>query len=377
MTGSTINDLLDLLNVSEDMLKYNSSIIESIGNNNGKIVYSYDNIIIATEINDMLYNELLKNPYIDFIETLPLKQYGGIDINLVGQTSSIDFSNISNLNYNFDTGMTNSSYEVVYGSVDTDSTGYAPTIINSDFVLTALTNQWFSYDVFVSGSTPLKFDFIKPQNYIGELMFKNVRTLSGMTSKIGTYNIVIRVSNNFDYDTKILTLIVTENTIITNSSFNVYNKLGTYFSYIITSSGPSPKTYSISGEPSGIYITGNSIYGQFLSDGIYNIGMSVSGVNGSDSKVLNVNVGVPPIINSNASISCEQNSEFIYKILSTPSTGVSYNVTGKLPNGLSFKVDTISGKPTTTGIYIVTLKAINPYGENIKNLTITIYEMGT
>lgn len=85
-TGATnINELIDLLNISDTILRYNSSIEYDINKNGGTVIYSYNNIIIASEISEELYNELQKNPYIDYIESLPLKKYGEVDISLIDQ----------------------------------------------------------------------------------------------------------------------------------------------------------------------------------------------------------------------------------------------------------------------------------------------------
>ena len=104
--------------------------------------------------------------------------------------------------------------------------------------------------------------------------------------------------------------------------------------------------------------------------------MTVTGLTNSDTKNLIVNVGNPPIITSSDNISSEQHVYFMYEITSTPDSGVTYNIIGSLPEGLSFKVNKITGKPKKTGVKNVTIKAINSFGQTTKNLSITIYQMG-
>ena len=62
-TEIDITTLIEQLNLSQEILMFNSAIEEDILKNSGKIVYSYNNMIIASEISDEYYNELAKNPY--------------------------------------------------------------------------------------------------------------------------------------------------------------------------------------------------------------------------------------------------------------------------------------------------------------------------
>lgn len=56
---------------------FNPEIEELIKNEGGSVVYSSGNIIVASEISRELYIELSKSPYIDSLESLPLKRFGG------------------------------------------------------------------------------------------------------------------------------------------------------------------------------------------------------------------------------------------------------------------------------------------------------------
>lgn len=54
---------------------FNPEISNLINNEGGTVIYSSGNIIVASEISDELYRELLKSPYIETLEVLPLKRY--------------------------------------------------------------------------------------------------------------------------------------------------------------------------------------------------------------------------------------------------------------------------------------------------------------
>jgi len=57
-------------------LTYNNEIKEQILTSGGTIVFMRDNIIVASEISESQYRELLNDPHINKLEVLPLKRYG-------------------------------------------------------------------------------------------------------------------------------------------------------------------------------------------------------------------------------------------------------------------------------------------------------------
>lgn len=90
-TELSIEKILEIINISNDILSYNSSVIDSIQQNSGVVLYSYNNIIIASNISDEFLNELQKNPNIEYIQNLPLQKYGSVDNSLINQ---LDIENL-------------------------------------------------------------------------------------------------------------------------------------------------------------------------------------------------------------------------------------------------------------------------------------------
>lgn len=410
MTGTNIDELLQLLNVSESILMYNSEIEKTITLNGGTVLYSYNNIIMASEISDEFYAELLKNPYIDYIQELPLKKYGEIDSNLIDQ---LDFSNfyiegiegtttvensISNGSIVINTGSTfnltgntltngvdgksgksrSSASKVLENNipVGTSPSGINVTIANTNLTLSALTNIEFNYEIFANGSSPIKFEFIKPINYNGSLELNN-NILSGVSNSEGIYNILITAKNNYGMDTINLTLEVLNPVKITNTNLQVYSKIGTQFIYTIECIGTPPFVYNIQDLPAGITSNNNIISGVFTSGGTYNVLITVSGLTSSDSKILTITSGNPPIITSSGQVSVEQYSDFLYTLTSIPDINVKYNILGILPTGLEFDGYTIQGIPVYDGVYYLKIKTTNPFGESTKDLNITVYQIGS
>jgi hypothetical protein len=381
MEETNIDDLLSILELSETILNYNSEIKNDIVSNGGSVIYSYNNIILATEISDELYAELKKSSYIDYIEEVPLKKYGDIEPDLIDQ---LDISKLTGVT---STDITTSSD--VYGGVDEDiikniidgeivitQNGIPPTITNTDFTLSALTNDWFTFPISVNGTLQLEYDYTKPTNYIGELMIYH-NSISGTTSESGIYNIDFKVSNDYGFDSKKLVLSIYEPVKITNTNLIVNNKFGSDFTYTIESIG-SDITYNVHNIPSGIILTENTLSGIFITGGTYIMNINISGTTGYDSKLLTVNVGVPPIITSSGQISCQQYSGLTYNITPSVSDTV-YTIIGLLPKGLqltkSGDIYSITGSPTESGIFNVKIKAKNPNGETKKNLAIIISEI--
>ena len=57
-------------------LTYTSILKDSIIKSGGTVVFIRDNLMLATEVSEAQYRELLNSPYIDKIDVLPIKRYG-------------------------------------------------------------------------------------------------------------------------------------------------------------------------------------------------------------------------------------------------------------------------------------------------------------
>lgn len=56
-------------------LTYSDYIKEQIISSGGTIIHTRDNIIIASEISEAEYRQLLESPFIDKLDVLPFKRY--------------------------------------------------------------------------------------------------------------------------------------------------------------------------------------------------------------------------------------------------------------------------------------------------------------
>jgi hypothetical protein len=56
-------------------LTYSDKIKDQIVRSGGTVVFSKDNIVVASEVSEAMYRELLKSTYIEKMDILPLKRY--------------------------------------------------------------------------------------------------------------------------------------------------------------------------------------------------------------------------------------------------------------------------------------------------------------
>ena len=63
-------------NIMISDLTYVSTLKDSIIKSGGTVVFIRDNVMLATEISEAQYRDLLNNPYVDKIDVLPIKRYG-------------------------------------------------------------------------------------------------------------------------------------------------------------------------------------------------------------------------------------------------------------------------------------------------------------
>lgn len=378
-SATNIDELLSTINQTESVLRSNSIIIDEVTENGGDVLYSYNNVVIVSNISEELYNNLLKNDNIIFMQDLPLKQYGEINYGLVSQLDSTTLSNYStsdNIEFNLSNLIaTGTTSDVKYGKSKKSILEGVPSITNETLSLSALTNEWFTYTLYSNGTKPISFSVVKPSNYIGSLSIINGNVLKGQTSDSGIYNITIKAVNDIGTDSKNITLTTYDPIVITNTNLTPYAKIGTPFNYTIESAGSSPKTYSITGLTSGLTFENGIISGTFYSGETYDLAIEVSNLISSDSIDLTITSIGTPNITSSGQVSSPQYSEFTYIITSEYQDTTTFKVIGILPEGLSFKEDTISGIPIRSGSYDLVLYATNPVGSKTLSLNIIITDI--
>ncbi len=146
------------------------------------------------------------------------------------------------------------------------------------------------------------------------------------------------------------------------------------FSYQITASN-NPTGFSATGFPADFAINAETglITGTFTTTGTVSTTIIATNGAGSGSATLAVTVLTPPpVIQSAATATAVVGADFSYQIVAThaPTNYAALN----LPPGLVINTTTglITGKPTASGNYLVSLVAMNLTGPGTKQLTLTI-----
>jgi hypothetical protein len=71
-------------------LTYSGDIKDQIVSSGGTIIFMRDNVIVASEISEAQYRELLNSSYIEKLDVLPLKRYGNVGVQYTQNTDISD-----------------------------------------------------------------------------------------------------------------------------------------------------------------------------------------------------------------------------------------------------------------------------------------------
>jgi hypothetical protein len=161
------------------------------------------------------------------------------------------------------------------------------------------------------------------------------------------------------------------------SATSIAAVVGSPFSYQIAASN-SPTSYRASGLPAGLSVNGGNglITGTPTQAGSFDVGLAAMNAAGAGTATLLLSVQAPasgfPKITSATSADAVAEQFFSYQITAANSP-VSFGASG-LPAGLSVGTDdgVISGVPTVSGVFNVSLSATNSSGTGTGFLTLTV-----
>ncbi|HEX8078223.1 MAG TPA: putative Ig domain-containing protein, partial [Chthoniobacterales bacterium] len=239
----------------------------------------------------------------------------------------------------------------------------APVITSAASVHVAA-NQQLTYQVTATNQpTSYRAENVPP----GFSFDETTGQLTGASSGAGSFQITLHALNLAGEGTLVLTLTIDAPPpppVITSPTTATATR-NQPFSYQITASN-NPKYFSASALPSGLTLNVNTglISGTPLVTGTF----SITIVAGNDSGVGNANLQLTinpqpvPVITSATDVSAMQGRAFTYQITAT-NNPTSFGGTG-LPAGLSLNAASglISGTPTISGNFDVTISATNSGG---------------
>ncbi|MEO5692130.1 MAG: putative Ig domain-containing protein [Usitatibacter sp.] len=198
--------------------------------------------------------------------------------------------------------------------------------------------------------------------------------ISGTPSAVGTFNTAtITSSNGSGSDTDPVTFNITLGPPVISSPATAGGAVGFAFSYQIAASN-SPTLYAISNVPPGLTLnTGTGLLsGLPTTNGVYAGTMSATNGTATDTQPLTITIAVGIPVVTSGSASAATGTGFSYQIVATNGP-TSYSAAG-LPAGLTLNTATgrITGTPTASGSFPVSLGATNGTGTGTGTLALTI-----
>ncbi|MEI7499354.1 MAG: LruC domain-containing protein, partial [Bacteroidota bacterium] len=257
-------------------------------------------------------------------------------------------------------------------------------VITSALTATGTAGQTITpYVILATGTNPITYT---TGTLPAGLSFNSgTHTISGSVATAGTNNITLTADNSVGTDTKILVLTIgaAGSPPSITSPLTKSTTAGLTFSYTITATGENTTgcllTFTTSTLPDGLTLQGGNVIGGIpTTDGTFDITLTAHNCYAPDDvKHLILTVapaGVAPVITSSLTANGTAGTVFSdYTLTSTGTSLVTLNAEN-LPAGLTYDALThkITGTPSQPGITHVNLTAHNDFGDDVKDLVITI-----
>jgi hypothetical protein len=264
-------------------------------------------------------------------------------------------------------------------------TSSAPVFTSAAGATTA-TGQAFTFQVTTTGAPPASLTRTGslPRGVTFTANADGTAAIAGTPTSPGTYRIVLTAKNIAGTARQTFVLTVGAAAVITSANTANFT-VGRSNSFAIRATGSPKPTISIAGAlPSGVRATGGANGSAKLSGrpaansaGSYPLTITATSSAGTTTQSFTLVVGQAPRFTSDKRIQAQSRKAFSFTVTTTGSPAAAITLTGALPSGVTFKANsngtaTISGTPTRSGVYLVTLTATNTAGSALQLLVITV-----
>lgn len=259
----------------------------------------------------------------------------------------------------------------------------SPPVITSSLAASGSLGTAFTYQITASNA---------PSNFgasglpAGLSITTSTGLISGTPTTPGGYSVPISATNAGGTGTATLTLTISSPppppAPAITSSLTTTATQGSSFTYQITASN-TPTSFGAANLPTGLSVSTSSgrISGTPSVNGNFNVNISATNSGGTGGAVLAIAISNPPppppppaapVITSSLTASGTQGTTFSYQITAT-NTPTGFGASG-LPSGLTVSASTglVSGTPTASGNFNVTISAINAGGTGTAALSLSI-----
>ncbi|QYM79663.1 immunoglobulin domain-containing protein [Horticoccus luteus] len=208
------------------------------------------------------------------------------------------------------------------------------------------------------------------------LSFDNVATISGTPTVWGSYTVAVAANNDLGTgaETTLTFSIAPAGPVPVVTGGTLSPDVNAAVNYQIQAT-QTPSSFAADGLPPGLSVdtTTGLITGAPTVGGLYTVNLTATNSYGTSlPATLTLQVGVSAI-NSAATLALTVNQAMAPFALSATHSPLSYNVTGALPAGVVNTAGTLSGTPTGTGTFVLSVSANNAVGTGpASTLTITV-----
>jgi PKD repeat protein len=251
----------------------------------------------------------------------------------------------------------------------------APPVITSPGAATGAVGVGFQYLITAPFATSYGATNLPP----GLNLTGNV--ITGQPLLAGVYTVTVTASNS--HGTSTLPVVVTINAVpgapVVTSPTAASGLVGQAFSYQIAATN-APNTYNAfptgaaTGLPAGLSLNNTTglISGTPSEAGTFVIIVAASNGAGMGTAAVSITIIQPsPIITSPSTANGNVGVPLTYQITATGSQPIVFS-TSSLPAGLTLTGSVISGVPTTEGVVVVQITAVNGYGSQTQFITFNI-----